>query len=230
MNQTTTDGGVIVVNTGGSVSLTNSTISSADGNRLVYGQSNDMNTVSLVNVNLDQAKNQVIGRNDAIQYTCTLNLSEGTNLDGYAVVGHAGSMTNVTIATGASWNVTQDSNLGLGTLSLAGDSVISFVTDSGDFTNINAAAVMLAENSILQLDRQSSTFEVGDMVTLFTGAAGDAFTNLGAHLMTSDGYSLLYIDHDNGSFEITAIVIPEPSAAAFGLLGLGLLARRRRRS
>lgn len=230
-----TNEGVISVNTGGKVSLTDSTIISSGGNTLINGQAgaDESGSVNLDNVNLDQAKNQIIGSSaTSIQFIYTLNLSRGTNLDGYAIIAdRSKSATNVNIMTGASWNVTQDSDLGGGALSLDANSTISFVTESGDFTNINAAAVMLEAGSILQLDRDASTFTDGDLVVLFTGAAGDAFTNHGALLMSADGISLLYIDYDDGSFEITSTSsIPEPSAVALGLFGIGFFAIRRRKT
>lgn len=224
-------GGVLHSCLGAVITLTDSRIASSDGNTLIDTHNVGTGTVNLHNVNLDRAKNQRIFSSDngAI---LQVNLSGDTHLDGYAVTGDAAATIHINLESGASWNVTEDSDLGFNsTLTLDGTSSISFVTDLSDFTNINAAVVMLEAGAILQLDRNADTFETGDLVTLFSGAMGDDFTNEGALLLTADGYRIDYIDYDNGTFEVRGVLrpIPEPATTTLGLLSLGFLAIRRKR-
>lgn len=229
--------GFMTIQKNSSISLTDSKINSLRGNILIsefFGMSASVTTTAnLDNVNLDDAKNQIISFYSS---TLTVNLSNGTNFDGYSrqLMMGTGSF-DINITTGASWNVTQDSTTGqAGSLSLGADSTISFVSTAGadtfanDFTNIHSAATMLAEGSILRLDKNAAAFEEGDIITLFTGASGASFTNNGALMMTADGQQLEYLDLDNGMFQIIGFLIPEPSTTTLGLAALGLLVFRRR--
>lgn len=224
--------GFLMTSQDSSISLTNSTISSLDGNNLVmevFG-AGGTGTINLNNVNLDGAKNQII----SYSTTLVINLSNGTNFDGHTsqYMPGMGSL-NLSITSGASWNVTQDSTTGLaGSLSLGAGSTISFVSADGstDFTNINSAAIMLAEGSILKLDKNADAFNEGDIITLFTGANGDTFTNNGAIIITADGQRIDYLDLDNGSFQILGLIIPEPSTVTLEFSALSLLALRRKRN
>lgn len=224
-------GGVLHSCLGAVITLTDSRIASSDGNTLIDTHNVGTGTVNLHNVNLDRAKNQRIYSSDS-GAVLQVNLSGETHLDGYTQIGDAAATIHINLESGASWNVTEHSDLGLNsTLILDGTCAISFVTDLSDFTNINAAVVMLEAGAVLQLDRNADAFETGDLVTLFTGAMGDDFTNEGALLLTADGYRIDYIDYDNGTFEVRGVLqpIPEPSGATLGLLSLVFLAVRRKR-
>lgn len=240
-------GGALAGGGGGMLTLTNSTIISRnEGNTLITSTSWDSPVFTLNNVKIRAseapdsgiAKDQRIYVKDSLGDTISVNLIN-TDFDGYTELKSPLSTQmpdciQMTLSSNASWTVSRDSDLGLnGSLTLDGSSTISFTSaEDGDFTNINSAVVMLANGSILQLDKDSSEFSGGDIITLFTKAEGENYTNNGALLVTSDDKILEYIDLDNGKFELTGNIIdpiPEPSSSVLGLAGMAALAFARKR-
>lgn len=216
---------------GSTVSLTNSSIENSKGSTLMVGGTSSetaTNYFNLNNVDLSLAKDQMIMNNGGIT---EISISNGTAFDGFANIAvDAGTIVNL---DHSSWNVTRDSRLGTGSITLENYSVLFFNSTgtSGDFFEINTAAVMLATGSILHVDMDSSEIYDGQIITLFTGASGDEFTNYNSHLISSDGKILDYIDLDNGQFQLSGQFIdqvPEPASASLALLGLVALAFRRK--
>lgn len=230
-----------------SLVLTNSTIVSTDGNNLILFEDGSMPIV-LDHVNLDRAQNQVI------RVTSTgipdITLKNGTHYHGYAVLADDSipQAINMSLEQQAQWTLTAHSNLGVflpeieemapgyvyGHLFVDSTSCINFLEDGDGFFNINLVSIMLASGSILNLDKDSAdeALSAGSTITLFTGASDSDFVNEGTLLISSDGYSLEYIDNNNGTFTLTGNrlnLIPEPSAALFGLFSLLSLSAARRR-
>lgn len=219
-----------------SVSLKKSSIASTDGNILAFMISTNVANASIANldgVNLDKAKNQAIIHMGEAR----LNLSNGTNLDGYVqeyVVGLGDLDLNIT--SGASWNVTANSALGTGTLSLDGTSTISFEELSeGSFANIASASIALEAGAILMLGATAEEIQA-----LLDGNEGrydvklfdtsQEFSNEGVILVTSDGRKLEYTPDNWGTYTLTSILpasIPEPTTSTLWLAAFGLLALRR---
>lgn len=226
--------GVLTITFSSVISLTNSTIDSANGNTLISEVSSGNTWQPLINldkVNLNNAKNQLI------QYSSNLNfnLSNGTNLDGYAkqLAEGTGSLI-LDISSGASWNVMQDSTTGeAGSLSLGTGCTISFMElGEGTFTNIISASIALEAGAILMLgatseeiqalmDNNGGTYDV----KLFT--TDEKFSNEGVVLVTSDGRKLEYTPDNLGTYTLTGILIPEPATGVLWLASFGLLAFRR---
>lgn len=231
----------------GNLKLTNSTIiSRTEGNALLRSTSWGSPVFTLTNVHILEsdapgasiAKNQVIYVENSLGDTVVVNLVD-TDFHGYTELKEPNSpyspdSLDINLSSGATWTVSRDSSLGLnGNLALDGSCTLNFITEGGDFTQINSAAVMLASGSILQLDRDSSEFSADQVITLFTKAQGDDYTNEGALLMTRDHMILEYIDLDNGQFQLTGNIIdpiPEPVAALLMLPAICLMTVARRRS
>lgn len=227
------------------ISATGTKITSRDGNTLAIGNGEGKNkTVSLTNVDLTDARNQVI-KTSSGGGDLTVNFDR-THFHGYAQVGDYSSNAEILInlTNGAGWTVTRESNLNYnptsqnGSLSLDGTSSIIFETDGdGDFFNINAATVMLAEGSILKLDimEEKANSMIGDetQFQLF-GNLRTFYENNGALMQSADGTMMFEYEagsNGNGWFVLTGMthVIPEPSSAVLGLFGLSVLALRRRK-
>ncbi len=157
--------------------------------------------------------------------------------------------SNITLEfqKGAKWITTDDSTLNLLTLNPDATIVFNYVEGSVGsveeggkegiyLTSIETASVTLGLGSILAIDIDGSTVNIGDTFTLFTGLA-DLFDNGGldynAKLISADGRWLFtYTNPEDGVFEIirkTDLFIPEPATATLGLLGLASLLIRRRR-
>lgn len=240
-----TGGGGSGDNSGGSILLTDSTIiSRTAGNTLIATTSWGSPSFTLNNVKIleSDAPGAGIAKDQRLYVENTLGEASSINFirtafDGYAESSYSSYWSismEISLSSNSSWNVSRDSNLGQdGVLSLDGSSTISFVTTNGDdFTNINTASIMLANGSILMLDRDSSEFSENQIITLFTGVLEENYTNGGALLVTSDNMVLEYIDLKNGKFQLTGSMfqlIPEPASATLGLAALGAFLIRRRR-
>lgn len=158
-----------------------------------------------------------------------VNLNDAEMI-GRSHVNGVNSQTHI-IMTNSDWVVTLSSEAT--TLSLDAASSLTFNQKGSSVTDIYSLSVMLATNSLLQIDVDGEGVEAGDRFTLFRGL-DNGFNNLGARLTTADGnWEFEYINPEDGVFEITGVVqllpIPEPSAVTLGLCCLSALLMRRRK-
>lgn len=166
--------------------------------------------------------------------TINLILQSGSTFEGAALADDL-ALSDITLdfRGNSTWTVTDDSTLKDLTLG-NGSSLIFTETESGDFTNINAAMVMIEQGAILKLDTDGNNLSIGQELDLFEIANGGYFLDESGRMETVDGLWVIgYEVDENYNFTITSLdgpdPIPEPATVSVALIGLcGLLARRRR--
>lgn len=159
-----------------------------------------------------------------------LHMTGNSLLNGKSSYSGQGAELKLTLSDASRWIVTANSSVSELTLN-SGSSLVMGIRELTDFTTITGAAMALAQGSVISIDVDSA----------FTVSEGDSFRIFISNSIDDDGVvvrggleSGLIWDTSRLASDgvITAIArqaIPEPTGAAFALLGLaGLTARRRR--
>lgn len=226
--------GVLYARDGARISLTDSTIKSADGNVLITSDGYAGGEAVVLNhVDLSEALNQKIMLSPT-GTSYSVVLQDGTHFHGSveAIDGGSDEGSVDLSLENASWTVSADSLLNGGTLSLDALASLYFVTDTGtlDFFDLSAASVILAGGSSLILDQDATAYQAGDRLSLFSSSD---VVNDGCLIISRDGFILEYDPEASvdGSFELTGnfIPVPEPATVTFGLVSMAVLFLRRKR-
>ena len=209
---TTVNAGTLAASaTTGSKALGSTTSIAIKSGTLLLGTANQVNTATVVPITMGTATT-----------TGILAVASGANQGSAATV------------TGGAPAVGGPSAAGLGTLTLANTSTLTY---SGAATTLVFGLFNPAGNLLNITGYSNATFDANqtssgganDDRLVFSGTAGSVPTTSFAFNGNAAGFGVKEIALDNGFYEVTFTAVPEPSAWVGGLLGLGVIGFTQRR-